>query len=162
MESGQSGRADGRGWGGRGDSGAGRGASRGDAPRRSRGPENGGDRRHHHDERTPPPRRPEAPLPPEDDLLHGPEESPWVRFADPGQRPGEGPGAHRAGPPLPDLSALLVVLEGMRGMVPRELSAQLNALVRELLLTLRALIDWYLERLDGPPREPEVEEIPID
>jgi hypothetical protein len=47
-------------------------------------------------------------------------------------------------------------------MVPRELSSQVNALVRELLLTLRALIDWYLERLDGGSPEPEVEEIPID
>jgi hypothetical protein len=47
-------------------------------------------------------------------------------------------------------------------LVPRELSVQLTALVRELLLTLRALIDWYLERLDGGPHEPEVEDIPLD
>jgi hypothetical protein len=35
--------------------------------------------------------------------------------------------------------------------------------VRELLLTLRALIDWYLERLeeDGS-RQRRVEDIPID
>jgi hypothetical protein len=43
-----------------------------------------------------------------------------------------------------------------------ELDAALRALVRELLLTLRSLIDWYLERLDRPRREPQVEEIPID
>ncbi len=47
-------------------------------------------------------------------------------------------------------------------MVPRELSDQLTALLRELLLTLRALIDWYLERLDRGPAEAEVEDIPID
>jgi len=65
-------------------------------------------------------------------------------------------------PSLPDLSALLVALESLRSLVPRELSDQLAALVRELLLTLRALIDWYLERLDGRRGEPEVEDIPID
>jgi hypothetical protein len=35
-------------------------------------------------------------------------------------------------------------------------------LIREFLLTLRALIDLYLERLDRGPREPDVEDIPID
>jgi hypothetical protein len=39
---------------------------------------------------------------------------------------------------------------------------QLTNIIREFLLTLRALIDWYLERLDAPRREPEVEEIPIE
>jgi hypothetical protein len=29
-------------------------------------------------------------------------------------------------------------------------------------VTLRSLIDWYLERLDRPRREPEVEDIPIE
>ncbi len=65
-------------------------------------------------------------------------------------------------PSLPDLSALLQALESLRSAVPRELSDQLTALLRELLLTVRALIDWYLERLDGEPAEPAVEDIPID
>ena len=39
---------------------------------------------------------------------------------------------------------------------------QLTKIIREFLLTLRSLIDWYLERLDAPRREPEVEEIKID
>jgi hypothetical protein len=39
---------------------------------------------------------------------------------------------------------------------------QLTNLIREFLLTLRSLIDWYLERLDREPREPLVEEIPIE
>jgi hypothetical protein len=43
-----------------------------------------------------------------------------------------------------------------------ELDDALRALVREFLLTLRSLIDWYLERLDQPKREPRVEDIPID
>jgi hypothetical protein len=48
-----------------------------------------------------------------------------------------------------------------RGPEP-ELDEALRRLVRELLLTLRSLIDWYLERLDRPRREPRVEDIPID
>jgi hypothetical protein len=34
--------------------------------------------------------------------------------------------------------------------------------LREALLTLRSLIDWYLERIDRAPRDPKVEDIPID
>ena len=69
------------------------------------------------------------------------------------------------GPPPPhafDPSALFVVLDGLRRAAPRELQGQLTDLIREFLLTLRSLIDWYLERLDRPRREPEVEDIPID
>ncbi len=64
--------------------------------------------------------------------------------------------------PVPDLSALVALFEALRAIVPRELSDQLGALLREALLTLRALIDWYLERLDAPPAETRIEEIPID
>ena len=62
----------------------------------------------------------------------------------------------------PDLSALIAILEALRRAVPAELQEQFNALQRELLLTLRALIDWYLERLDKPELEPKVEDIPIE
>ena len=55
-----------------------------------------------------------------------------------------------------------MVLEALRRGVPKELEDQLNALIREILLTLRALIDWYLDRLDNTPAEPTVEDIPID
>jgi hypothetical protein len=61
-----------------------------------------------------------------------------------------------------DPSALFVVLDGLRRVAPREVQGQLTELIREFLLTLRSLIDWYLERLDRPRREPEVEDIPID
>ena len=43
-----------------------------------------------------------------------------------------------------------------------ELDRQLRDIVREFLLTLRSLIDWYLERLDREPKEPLVEDIPIE
>jgi hypothetical protein len=63
---------------------------------------------------------------------------------------------------LPDPAALFTMLDGMRRMAPRELEDQLTNLIREFLLTLRSLIDWYLERLDRKPEEPEVEDIPIE
>jgi len=62
----------------------------------------------------------------------------------------------------PDAAALFGMLDGMRRMAPRELDDQLTNLIREFLLTLRSLIDWYLERLDRPREEPQVEEIPIE
>jgi hypothetical protein len=61
-----------------------------------------------------------------------------------------------------DPSALFVLLDGLRRAAPRELQGQLTQLIREFLLTLRSLIDWYLERLDRPRRERKVEDIPID
>jgi hypothetical protein len=80
-----------------------------------------------------------------------------------------GAGEPRSAPPPPphsgqptDLSALLVLLDGLRRAAPAELEAQVTNLTREFLLTLRSLIDWYLERLDRPRREPEIEDIPIE
>jgi hypothetical protein len=79
------------------------------------------------------------------------------RAGDSARDPGDG--AHR---PPPDPAALFAMLDGMRRMAPRELEGQINNLIREFLLTLRSLIDWYLERLDQKPAEPQVEDIPID
>ena len=62
----------------------------------------------------------------------------------------------------PDLAPLFAIAEALRRGLPRELEGQFNSLLREVLLTLRALIDWYLERLDRGDRSPEVEEIRID
>jgi hypothetical protein len=62
----------------------------------------------------------------------------------------------------PDPAALFVMLDSMRRMAPRELEGQVTNLIREFLLTLRSLIDWYLERLDREPQAPRVEDIPID
>ena len=76
------------------------------------------------------------------------------------------PAAGTPPPPPPRAAstrrALFLVLDGLRRAAPRELQGQLTDLIREFLLTLRSLIDWYLERLDRPRREPEVENIPID
>lgn len=85
----------------------------------------------------------------------------WERIRDARWFGGEAPGA--SGPErAPSLSSLLMLLEGVRSLLPRELEQQFNALLREVLLTLRALIDWYLERLDGGHREQRVEDIPIE
>jgi hypothetical protein len=71
-----------------------------------------------------------------------------------------------APPPPPrsrlDFAPFFAILDALRRALPRDLQGQFTSLVREALLTLRALIDWYLERLDRPPREPRVEDIPID
>jgi hypothetical protein len=66
-------------------------------------------------------------------------------------------------PALPELQAVRALLELARGAVPPELLHQLAQALRELLLAVRALIDFALERLDHPePAAPEVEDIPID
>jgi hypothetical protein len=62
----------------------------------------------------------------------------------------------------PDPAALFVLLDAVRRAVPRDLEQRVTSLIREFLLTLRSLIDWYLERLDRSQRGPEVEEIRID
>ena len=61
-----------------------------------------------------------------------------------------------------DFTALFVLIDVIRRAAPRELEQQFTSLIREALLTMRSLIDWYLERLDGGEREPRVEDIPID
>lgn len=64
--------------------------------------------------------------------------------------------------PSPDPAALFILLDALRLAAPAELQDRLTALMREALLTLRALIDHYLERLDDTPAERRVEDIQID
>lgn len=53
--------------------------------------------------------------------------------------------------------------ELLRAAGPPELRGQFADLQREALLTFRALLDHYLERLDQEPEQPNrVEQIPID
>ena len=92
-----------------------------------------------------------APPPPDYDPLFDEREPP--RY--------EGTPPPRRGRGL-DLSFLFVLLDSIRRAVPSELEERVTALIREFLLTLRSLIDWYLERLDRPSREPKVEDIPIE
>jgi hypothetical protein len=93
-----------------------------------------------------------------------------------GASPGGGPsgaGSSRRPPPRgyasPDeqvrsaeVQALAALIELAQTLVPPELRRQLADLVRELLLLVRAIIDWYLERLELRRRaDPQVEDIPI-
>ena len=61
------------------------------------------------------------------------------------------------------MQALVALLESLRDLLPPELREQVTELVRQLLLVLRALIDWLVDRLERGPRgaTPEVEDIPI-
>ena len=62
--------------------------------------------------------------------------------------------------PFPDLIALA---ESLRGAVPPELSRQLADALRELLIALRAVLDYSIERLEPGERAPvQVEDIPIE
>ena len=61
-----------------------------------------------------------------------------------------------------EAQALVALLDLGRTILPAELRAQIAELLRELLLLARAIIDWYLERLDARRRQPvEVQDIPI-
>ena len=62
-----------------------------------------------------------------------------------------------------DLQALAALLESARASLPPELTHQLAQAARELLIALRALIDWWIARLEREAETPvEVEDIPID
>lgn len=66
-----------------------------------------------------------------------------------------------------ELQVVVNLLGSLRDAMPAELSQQLAEAVRELLLAVRALIDWYLARLEQLPGrsssedDERVEEIPI-
>jgi hypothetical protein len=73
------------------------------------------------------------------------------------QATGEGaPGAS-------EIAALAAIAESLRGMVPRDLERGMIELLRQLLLVLQSLIEWWLHRLDHRQRRDEitVEDIPI-
>ena len=57
---------------------------------------------------------------------------------------------------------LVAVVRSLRDLIPPELQRRLAEAIRELLIAVRALIDWYLERIERNRTEPaEVEDIPI-
>jgi hypothetical protein len=61
-----------------------------------------------------------------------------------------------------DAELLAHLVEALRELVPPDLQRRLAEAVRELLLAVRALINWYLERLERRRDEPaEVQDIPI-
>lgn len=67
-----------------------------------------------------------------------------------------------------ELQALVGLVDALRDLVPDELKAQVRDVLRQLLVLTRALIDWWVERMDAPaparPADaaPRVQEIRID
>jgi sugar-specific transcriptional regulator TrmB len=62
-----------------------------------------------------------------------------------------------------ELDTLIQAVRALRELIPPDVLERLATALKELLLAVRALIDWYLERLErrrtsGPT---EVEDIPI-
>jgi hypothetical protein len=61
-----------------------------------------------------------------------------------------------------DLELWLQIARSVRDLIPAELQERLAQALHELLLSLRALVDWYIERLERRRGEPvQVEDIPI-
>ena len=61
-----------------------------------------------------------------------------------------------------ELDPLVALVQAVRDLIPPDLQQRLVAALREVLLALRALIDWYLERLDRRREQGvEVQDIPI-
>jgi len=74
-----------------------------------------------------------------------------------------GSGATPPTPAFPDLSALTGLLELARTSLPPDLQRQLAQALRELLIALRAVLDYSIDRLEpgSPPPSATVEDIPI-
>jgi hypothetical protein len=69
----------------------------------------------------------------------------------------------RHAPPFPDLSALLGLVDALRGTIPPELLEQLTDAIRNLLVALRAVLDYSIARLERPAGPAaEVEDIAIE
>ena len=76
------------------------------------------------------------------------------------QAPADGTGGGRA---FPELEALFNAVASLRELVPPDVTDRLLAALKEVLLALRALLDYYLERIDRrQPPPAEVQDIPID
>jgi hypothetical protein len=68
----------------------------------------------------------------------------------------------RRTPGVSELQALVGLLDLARQSLPPELTRQFLDAVRQLLLAVRALVDFWLERLEAQRETPpEVEDIPI-
>ena len=73
------------------------------------------------------------------------------------------PGA-RSGPRSgTEIELLLEAIRALRDRIPPELQRRLGEALREVLLALRALIDWYLERTERTraANRPRCSDIPI-
>lgn len=70
------------------------------------------------------------------------------------------PGA--TGQAAPDFAALFALLDAAKGTLPPELLRQVADALRELLIALRAVLDYSIDKLERPaPEARDVEDIPI-
>jgi hypothetical protein len=62
-----------------------------------------------------------------------------------------------------ELHALIELASAVRSMLPEDIQHQLAELVRQLLVLIRSLLDWWISRLEPGVRgrDAEVEDIPI-
>jgi hypothetical protein len=62
-----------------------------------------------------------------------------------------------------EIQALAELIDSLRTLLPEELREQLSELVRQLLLVMRAVIDWMVARVERESRgqDVEIEDIPI-
>jgi hypothetical protein len=73
-----------------------------------------------------------------------------------------GSGPRESTPNDSDLEPLIDFIRSLRDLIPPELQRRLGEALRELLLAVRALIDWYLERFEQRRKSPTtIEDIPI-
>jgi hypothetical protein len=65
--------------------------------------------------------------------------------------------------PAFDLAQLTALVESLRGTLPPDLARQLADSLRQLLLAIRAVLDWYIARLEPPePPDADVQDIPVE
>ena len=50
-----------------------------------------------------------------------------------------------------EVQALAGLLQSLRDLIPADLEEQFRELVRQVLLLVRALIDWWVARIEAPP-----------
>jgi hypothetical protein len=66
-----------------------------------------------------------------------------------------------------ELDALVALINGLRDVLPPELRQQLAELVKQILLFVRAVLDWWIDRVEqesqgsGAGGRDDVEDIPI-
>lgn len=75
------------------------------------------------------------------------------------QAPGQDGSRESAGS---ELDGLISAVRSLRDLVPPEVMQRLAEALKEVLLAIRSLIDYYIERLERPREEPpEIKDIPI-
>ena len=68
---------------------------------------------------------------------------------------------------IDEIDQLIAVVASVRDLLPPELRAQLAEIVKQILVFVRAVLDWWIDRVEreasaaGPGGRDDVEDIPI-